>query len=728
MADNTLPPLPPGFELVGDDDQQQAQPMQPMQAAQDMPPLPPGFELISDEPAPLEIDVIGGTPESRATPEQLAADRALDQQPKQQGNAVTRFLGEIGGRQVLQGAYGLYGSLGGDALDHYVLGPLDRAIGTEGTRFQLGTGGRGYRQMASDYADSLGMRKPQTPGERIASDVGEALTGTGLTLGIGAGANALARVGGTASSRLGNLLTTQPVLQAVSTGTGTGASSAARESGAGEGAQLAAGLIGGLAPGVAGYGTGAATRGLVRGTSGDQMRKSIADFASVGASPSVGQASGRWGVQGAENLLAGGPTSAGVMTRFAERQADDIGAGLRAEADFLSPNASAERAGRAIDNGVQTFTRNTNATKRALYWQADRFIPAQTAVPLSNTWQEVVRLTTPTPGATATTGALINPRIAQLRETIAQDVAAGGGSIPYEALKRIRTDIGEALSDFSLSPDTPTRELRRIYAALSRDMEAAAQSQGPQAVAAAKRANNYTRAVADRLETVQRVIDKNGGPEKVFEAAMSGTRDGGTTLRAVMQSLPQDGQRAVTAAVIKRMGLPTAGQASLGADQFSASTFLTNWNRLSPEARRALFDRYGPSFSKDMDRIARVADNIKQGSKVFANPSGTSNRAAATSYGLAVVGSILQAPFTGNWIAPAATIGGGIAANRLAARLTNPDFVRWLANATAYPVGSGPALVQSLRRLGEKNQDQELIDAANELENQGQNEPGNADG
>ena len=47
-------------------------------------------------------------------------------------------------------------------------------------------------------------------------------------------------------------------------------------------------------------------------------------------------------------------------------------------------------------------------------------------------------------------------------------------------------------------------------------------------------------------------------------------------------------------------------------------------------------------LSASMDRIARVADNIKDGSKVFANPSGTANRAAALTYGGALVASLLD--------------------------------------------------------------------------------------
>lgn len=616
-------------------------------------------------------------------------------------------------RSTLQGAAGLLGAVGGDAFNNYIVNPVARAVGAQEVR--------PYREEAVALADRIGLPKAQTSSDRVLGDVGEALAGTGLTLGIGGGINALANLGRgaapVATNQLANLLTAQPGLQAVSTAAGTGASSSVRESGGSQGQQLAAGLLGGLAPGAARAGVGAAARGVVRGTSGEQMRNRLADFEALGATPSVGQASGNRMIQGAENLLAGGPTSAGVMNRFAERQADDIGTGLRQMADNFTPNASAERAGRAVERGVEQFGRNVGAQKRALYWQADRYIPETTPVALNNTMQAVGRLTTPMQGASATTGALVNPRLAALRQTLTDDLAAGNGQIPYAALKRIRTNIGEQISDYSLSPDTPTRELKQLYAGLSRDMEAAAQAQGPDAVRAARRANNYTRVAADRLEQVQRVVDKNGGPERIYTAAMSGTRDGGTTLRAVMQSLPKEGQEAVTGAVIKRMGMANPGAQDASGEAFSAATFLTNWNKVSPEAKRALFDRHGPAFSKDMDRIAQVAENIKSGSQVFANPSGTANRAAAMTYGAALVGSL----FTGG-TTPLAV--GGVLGNLSARALVSPAVVKWLARTTNLPRGAIPGVINAIRVDGEKSGDEGLLELASELEQRVQDPAG----
>lgn len=609
----------------------------------------------------------------------------------------------LAARSMLQGGGSLVGMLGGDAINALVADPIERAV--TGNDVQTTP----MRDRAAGLADRLGLPTPQTSGQRIASDVGEALTGAAGTMGIGSALSAGAGLVPTVSSRLGQLLTTQPALQAVSATTGAAAAGATREGGGSRLQQLGAGLLGGLSPGAASGSLSALMRGAIRGGDGAQMQRTAQDFAALGASPSVGQASGNRLVQGAENLLAGGPTSAGVMNRFAERQAEDIGEGLQGIATGLSRRPSGESAGRAIADGVDTFRGNARAQQRALYWQADRHIPDATPVPTQHAWQEVVRLTSPIAGAQATTGALIHPRIAQLRQNLEQDLAANGGTLPYSALRAIRSQIGEQISDFSMTPDAPTRQLRQLYGALSRDMEAAAAAAGPQASAAARRANTYTRTLNDRLEDVQRVVDKNGGPEAVFNAAMSGTRDGGTTLRKVMQSLPAESQRSVTAAVIRRMGMATPGAQDATGDVFSAATFLTNWNRVSPEAKRALFDRHGQGFARDMDRVARVASNIKEGSKVFANPSGTANRAAAMTYGAALVGSM----FTGG---TGGLVVSGLAANGAARWLTNPRAVSWLARTTELPRGSIPGTINAMRTEGNREQDEALLELAAELE------------
>ncbi|MHC9085337.1 hypothetical protein ACYX7E_09895 [Luteimonas sp. RIT-PG2_3] len=677
-------------------------------------------EIVA-EPAALEIDIVGGTPVS-------AQDFARQAQPsfaEREGRGAGLLA-----RSAAQSVGGLVGAIGGDAFNAYVVDPIRRQFHSP-TMSDLVTGNDqfqpspSFRDIAGSWADRAGLPRPESALERVSGDVNEALLGTATTMGIGGGLNALANLGrpviAPVTNRLAQLLTSQPGYQVAGAVGGSGAGGITRESGGSQGQQLAASLAGGLGPGLLGASGAATLRGSVRGADGSGMQQTIDDFRAVGANPSVGQASGNRFLQGAENILSKAPTSSGVLSRFSTQQAEDIGQGLTGLSARMSPRSSGEQAGRAIERGVDTFRGNSRAQQRALYWAADRHIPDQTPVAAQNTWQEVVRLTTPTPGAAATTGAMIHPRIAQLRENLAQDFAAGGGQLPYSALRAIRTQIGEQISDFSMTPDAPTRQLRQLYGVLSRDMDVAAQAAGPEAAQAARRANNYTRVLNERLEQVQRVIDKNGGPEKVFSAAMSGTRDGGTTLRAVMQSLPPEGQRAVTAATIRRMGLASPGQQDVTGEVFSSNKFMTNWNTMSDEAKRALFHRHGPTFTRDMDRIARVADNIKQGAEVFRNASGSAHVGAAYGYWISMLGAL----GTGNLKTAGGLALGGATANGAARLFTQPWAVRWLANSTALPTGSAVAQAQALGRLAEQHGDPEVGELAKALEEQARNDQGN---
>lgn len=113
---------------------------------------------------------------------------------------------------------------------------------------------------------------------------------------------------------------------------------------------------------------------------------------------------------------------------------------------------------------------------------------------------------------------------------------------------------------------------------------------------------------------------------------------------------------------------------------------------MSSEAKRALFDRHGAQFRTDMDRVAQVADNLRQGSQVFRNPSGTAQAGALQ----ATLGGAGVAVATGNLGTAAAilaTLGGANASARL---LTHPPFVRWLASQTARPAGAYPAALNQL--------------------------------
>lgn len=745
------PPLPPGFVL------DQAAP-----AARAVPPPPPGFEL-EDIPTlgtvqalPPDFSGVEATVDSTADGRQADGWRA----------GIPRDLA-FGARSVLQGIGSLLGAVGGDAL-----GALETKI--------TGRPVASFRDNAAALGDTLGLPRAQTAGDRVLGDVGEALTGTGLTLGGGAALAAgrpVASLAPTLGERAGAFLTAQPALQVASTIGGSAASGATREAGGGPGAQIAAGLLGGLAPAAATAGVPAAVRGGFRGGESNRLAldNAIADFEVLGATPSVGQGTGAWSRQGVETLLGSGPTSAGVMARFADQQANAIGAGLQRQADDLFRNPSAERAGRAIEQGIRGddgFIRTSRERANQLYSRLDELLPGEQRVGVDNTRAALADLNSMIEGAPSVSRFFQNARLEGIErgllsdtqgvdailtqpgmreqsdlyraylQTQADEIAARNAQrkqlgmmgdepvptsadidanvratlgnmvdnqLPYEALKKLRTLVGNELEGASLVSDVPRSKWKAVYGALTRDMEAAATT--PEAKQALSRANSYFNARSSRIDEIDRVIDRNGGPEKIYQAVMGGVKDGGSTLRAVMQSLPEEGQKAVTAAALRRMGLANAGTQDAAGEAFSAATFLTNWNKASPEARRALFDRYGAGFSRDMDRIASVAERIKNGGQAIANPSGTAKQGAQFAYWGGLGGALM----TGQ-VGAALGLGlGGVGSNLAARLMTNPRFVKWLAASTDKPIGALPAQINVLKRVASESADPDIEEAAEAL-------------
>lgn len=248
---------------------------------------------------------------------------------------------------------------------------------------------RPYREEAAALADSLGLPKAQTAGDRVLGDVGEAVAGTGLTLGIGSGINALAAMvpraaqagvapalrstAPVAQNRLANFLTAQPGLQTASAITGSAAASGTKEAGGSQRNQLLAGLAGGFAPGalsglaslatagrISATGTvptaaAGAARRAARGNDASGVQSMIDDFAASGTSPSVGQATGNRSASALETYLGNTPGGSGQIARRAADQAaaarnatDDLSNRIAAGGADLTPT----QVGTNIQQGI----------------------------------------------------------------------------------------------------------------------------------------------------------------------------------------------------------------------------------------------------------------------------------------------------------------------------------------------------------------------------------------
>jgi hypothetical protein len=684
------------------------------------------FDLATAKPVEEErpqFDLASAKPVTEAPAERSAPEQVL--------RAVGRTA-----RAGIKGAVAIPGMLANAVAAPYNIAAdffNERRAPTAG---ELVTGKeRGFRfpdqtQFGERIADALGLPKPENATERVAEDVAGGMAGAG---GMVKGAQAVSKAASPIVARIGELLKTAPGTQIVAGGTGPGAAGVVREEGGGPVAQIGAGVAGTALPSI-GSAAAAAARGLLRG--GEAGRQAVADniktFEDSGAgTPTVGQATEGRGARAVETVLSRTPGSAGRIAAKAEDEASGIGSKIEDMAAQVAPRTGAAPAGRQIRGGLEQFVDEFKGQSGKLYDALDTHIPKDTTVDVANTRAALEKLNADIPGAPNLSKWFKNAKIqgiegamdkdapaTQAQPIISQILGPSGeqlvtgqtpakaAGLPYEALKKLRTLVGNEMSDATIASDVPASKWRPLYAALSKDMAAAARGAGPKAEAAFVRANNFHRAGMQRLEDVLTPILKKGDPEDIFQAAISGTKEGASTIAGVMKSLPTESRKAVAGTMLRRLGIATPGKQNELGETFSTETFLTNWNKLHPDAKRVLFAPLSDGMRSDLDKIAKVAANVREGSKVFANPSGTAQASAAH----LTAGAFAVSLLTGQ-LGTAAAIAGGVGiANATGRLMTSPKFVHWLAESTKAPIEQLPAQLnnlfqQSLYMRGDERKD-----------------------
>lgn len=653
----------------------------------DLPPLPEGFQ---PDAAPQ-----GGIP---ALPSGFQLDHPTEQPP----GFLEQFGHQLGltGRYALEGAGNVVGVLS-DPIQAlmYEAAPKRQTMSglIKGEAPQSSLPYMPLGEQASWLADKIGLPKPATPLEKTVAGASKGLVSTGLTAGLGGAVGAAE-------------LAAQPVMQAVSAMLGGGTEAATDNPLLGAAASLL--------PGAKALGSMTA-RGVARGADPSAMQDTIKAFEAAGTTPSVGQATQSGPAQLLESFLAKMPGSAGVMARKARTQGNEIGAQMGRYADEMAPGSDPTQAGAAIEKGITGeggFLDRFKQQSSALYDAVDQHLPngadgTQVGVPA--TVSMLYKLTKPIKGAENVSGILADPKIASIADALNQDVrgsvvAGGQAVLPYQAIKELRTQVGNKIADAGLAPDVSTRQLKQLYGALSEDMRNGLKNVSEDAYTANNQAENFVRNGHAQIDQVESVVGRAGGPEKIFNAAMSGTRDGATTLNNVMSALKPEEQNVVSSAVVRRMGMAAPGQQSDTSDVFSTQSFLTNWNKLSPQAKTVLF-KNDSELRNNLDKIASVTNNLREGSKVFQNSSGTAPTSALIGLGGAIGSAVLHP------VAAVPIIAGLAATNGAARLMTNPTFVKWLARNTTAPIGVLPAQLAYLDQLGQQKKDPDLSDAAQQL-------------
>ncbi len=226
---------------------------------------------------------------------------------------------------------------------------------------------------------------------------------------------------------------------------------------------------------------------------------------------------------------------------------------------------------------------------------------------------------------------------------------------------------------------------------------------GPEARSAFERANNFYNAGLKRVDDQFKNLSKKAGqPEDIFKAATSGTTEGASKLNAIRKSLTPEEWKTVSNTIVKRLGRATPGKQDELGEVFSSETFLTNFNKLSNEAKDTIFARR-PEFRRDLQDIARIASDLRTSGRVSANPSGS---AAAV-----IEAGTIPATLALSTVNPASAgaLVASLGANNVTARLlTSERFVKWLAQSARLPAERLPAQIARLASQDAKDTDEAI--------------------
>lgn len=403
-------------------------------------------------------------------------------------------------------------------------------------------------------------------------------------------------------------------------------------------------------------------------------------FSRLRISAPAGAVSGSRTVQTIEKAIEATPSGSSVMQKQAEKILDQTKAAVDRLAGKFGQAQTTQGAGEVIKRAAQGAAERFGFRQAKLYDEAFDLVGADTPVAINAISALRASMEDRLSLAPQSLKPALQGAIRQL-EAIEDDAVSSGGGIAFSALREVRTMIGRDLDSPVLAGSTGSQNaaMRQIYAALTEDMSAAAQSAGSNASHALKAADRYTRQFMTTALKMMEKIDNFDADEKAFRFAIQSARDGGTVLQRMRQNFLPEEWDIVAASVLKKLGAANPGAQDAAGEAFSVGTFLSNWNRLAPEAKAALFggNRY-KGLAPELDDLVKVIQSLK-GAEAVANTSNTARALTTITLMQALGGAFLGTMAGGDQSSAITGAAGALVAPRVAAKLiTNPAFVKWL--------------------------------------------------
>lgn len=363
------------------------------------------------------------------------------------------------------------------------------------------------------------------------------------------------------------------------------------------------------------------------------------------------------------------PLSAGPIRSQARENVNALSGAVERAAG--GTRMTTDKAGEAVSKAATDYRDGTSARGEALYTRAYAAAKGVKIKP-------------------ANTIAAIDAELARLKEnpadngeTIKELMALRSnieGGVSIQGIRDARTQLSAGVYDGKLRSSTDQARWKNVLNNVADDIENGLRSVGrDNAAAMFRRADDFWKARVEHIdEVLQPLLGNNKGGEEIIQTVENmarGGAGGNARLSRLLGSMKPEEAAGVRATIITRLGRATAGAQDETGEAFSPGTFLTNWNKMTPQAKASLFS--DPAQRANLNDIALLASKMK----ATEGMSNFSNTAMAVTGGGNAMGAVAGAMFAN----PIAVLLAGGAQGLTGALMASPRFARILAKTAKMP-------------------------------------------
>lgn len=422
--------------------------------------------------------------------------------------------------------------------------------------------------------------------------------------------------------------------------------------------------------------------------------RNMADFEATGVRPpTLGTVTEGRGTRIIEEAGRNNPVTGGQFSKAETRAVDDLSASVERTAAKFGDAQSPYDVGGVVRSGIDRYSERLDDLGGKLFDPIHRAIGDTTQVDLNSTRSFLSSEADRFADYPGLEQFLTSPQMKTVKSAI-DDAEA----LPYSLLKELRTKVGTRLKSGKVRDDTDEALLKGLYGSLTDDMKTAAQQAS--VLDKFNRANAIWSKEMDRTKDLNRLYSK---ANERIAADVEAMARGGTSrtsydaIKNLLGALKGDQRKEIASGLIRNMGLQKAGEP----ESFSATRFLTAFEKMDPKSRDLLFGTGNNELRKELNALARVAGTLKKADEVKQRPN-----TAVPIMGAGTLGALAG----GMYLSPELTVLATLTGATASALLTNPSFIRLVrqfaesgrrvpANRLALIARDGPQQAAAIREF-----------------------------